>query len=73
MSGPADIGSQVRAVGVASCCCSGSGSGSGSDGLSGCSDSTLLTADSLLVLKRLQKLLHLSLSRCYHIHLAALW
>uniref|UniRef100_A0A3P9NGW8 S-phase kinase-associated protein 2 n=1 Tax=Poecilia reticulata TaxID=8081 RepID=A0A3P9NGW8_POERE len=36
------------------------------------SDSTLLTADSFLVLKRLQKLLHLSLSRCYHIHLAAL-
>uniref|UniRef100_A0A087YLU3 S-phase kinase-associated protein 2 n=1 Tax=Poecilia formosa TaxID=48698 RepID=A0A087YLU3_POEFO len=36
------------------------------------SDSTLLTADSFLVLKRLKKLLHLSLSRCYHIHLAAL-
>uniref|UniRef100_M4AH19 S-phase kinase associated protein 2 n=1 Tax=Xiphophorus maculatus TaxID=8083 RepID=M4AH19_XIPMA len=35
-------------------------------------DSTLLTADSFLVLKRLKKLLHLSLSRCYHIHLAAL-
>lgn len=36
------------------------------------SDSTLLTADCLPVLKQLKHLLHLSLSRCYHIHLAAL-
>ncbi|XP_074546684.1 S-phase kinase-associated protein 2 [Halichoeres trimaculatus] len=36
------------------------------------SDSTLLMADSLQVLKQLQDLQHLSLSRCYHIHLAAL-
>uniref|UniRef100_A0A1A7WY74 S-phase kinase-associated protein 2 n=2 Tax=Iconisemion striatum TaxID=60296 RepID=A0A1A7WY74_9TELE len=36
------------------------------------SDSTLLMADSFLVLRQLRKLLHLSLSRCYHIHLAAL-
>ena len=36
-----------------------------------CSDSTLLMADSFPVLKQLQ-LTHLSLSRCYHIHLAAL-
>ncbi|KAM4720575.1 S-phase kinase-associated protein 2 [Anableps anableps] len=36
------------------------------------SDSTLLMADSFLVLKQLEKLQHLSLSRCYHIHLAAL-
>ncbi|CAI5667893.1 unnamed protein product [Oreochromis niloticus] len=36
------------------------------------SDSTLLTADCLPVLKQLKNLLHLSLSRCYHIHLAAL-
>lgn len=37
-----------------------------------CSDSTLLMADSFSVLKQLKYLLHLSLSRCYHIHLAAL-
>ncbi|XP_070781276.1 S-phase kinase-associated protein 2 [Enoplosus armatus] len=36
------------------------------------SDSTLLTADCFPVLKQLEYLLHLSLSRCYHIHLAAL-
>ncbi|TNN36328.1 S-phase kinase-associated protein 2 [Liparis tanakae] len=36
------------------------------------SDSTLLMADSLPVLRQLKALLHLSLSRCYHIHLAAL-
>lgn len=36
------------------------------------SDSTLLMADSFLVLKQLKDLQHLSLSRCYHIHLAAL-
>ncbi|XP_070706899.1 S-phase kinase-associated protein 2 isoform X2 [Pempheris klunzingeri] len=36
------------------------------------SDSTLLMADSFSVLKQLKCLLHLSLSRCYHIHLAAL-
>nr|XP_046230678.1 S-phase kinase-associated protein 2 [Scatophagus argus] len=36
------------------------------------SDSTLLMADSFAVLKQLKHLLHLSLSRCYHIHLAAL-
>ncbi|XP_034403502.1 S-phase kinase-associated protein 2 isoform X2 [Cyclopterus lumpus] len=36
------------------------------------SDSTLLMADSLPVLRQLKDLLHLSLSRCYHIHLAAL-
>uniref|UniRef100_A0A3Q0R468 S-phase kinase-associated protein 2, E3 ubiquitin protein ligase n=1 Tax=Amphilophus citrinellus TaxID=61819 RepID=A0A3Q0R468_AMPCI len=35
-------------------------------------DSTLLMADCLPVLKQLKHLLHLSLSRCYHIHLAAL-
>lgn len=37
-----------------------------------CSDSTLLMADSFSVLKQLKHLLHLSLSRCYQIHLAAL-
>uniref|UniRef100_A0A8D3AFM0 S-phase kinase-associated protein 2 n=1 Tax=Scophthalmus maximus TaxID=52904 RepID=A0A8D3AFM0_SCOMX len=36
------------------------------------SDSTLLMADSFPVLAQLKNLLHLSLSRCYHIHLAAL-
>ncbi|XP_076614699.1 S-phase kinase-associated protein 2 [Chaetodon auriga] len=36
------------------------------------SDSTLLVADSFPVLKQLKCLQHLSLSRCYHIHLAAL-
>ncbi|XP_041816401.1 S-phase kinase-associated protein 2 isoform X2 [Chelmon rostratus] len=36
------------------------------------SDSTLLVADCFPVLKQLKYLLHLSLSRCYHIHLAAL-
>ncbi|XP_068430521.1 S-phase kinase-associated protein 2 isoform X2 [Clinocottus analis] len=36
------------------------------------SDSTLLMADSLPVLRQLKDLMHLSLSRCYHIHLAAL-
>ncbi|XP_030290557.1 S-phase kinase-associated protein 2 isoform X1 [Sparus aurata] len=36
------------------------------------SDSTLLMADSFPVLKQLKYLRHLSLSRCYHIHLAAL-
>ncbi|XP_037339948.2 S-phase kinase-associated protein 2 isoform X1 [Pungitius pungitius] len=36
------------------------------------SDSTLLMADCFPVLKPLKDLLHLSLSRCYHIHLAAL-
>ncbi|XP_054468590.1 S-phase kinase-associated protein 2 isoform X2 [Anoplopoma fimbria] len=36
------------------------------------SDSSLLMADSFPVLKQLKALLHLSLSRCYHIHLAAL-
>ncbi|XP_038589623.1 S-phase kinase-associated protein 2 [Micropterus salmoides] len=36
------------------------------------SDSTLLMADSFPVLKQLKHLRHLSLSRCYHIHLAAL-
>ncbi|XP_038136542.1 S-phase kinase-associated protein 2 [Cyprinodon tularosa] len=36
------------------------------------SDSTLLMADSFPVLKQLKNLRHLSLSRCYHIHLAAL-
>lgn len=36
------------------------------------SDSTLLMADSFPVLKQLKRLQHLSLSRCYHIHLAAL-
>ncbi|XP_018557436.1 S-phase kinase-associated protein 2 isoform X1 [Lates calcarifer] len=36
------------------------------------SDSTLLMADSFPVLAQLKYLQHLSLSRCYHIHLAAL-
>uniref|UniRef100_H3C515 S-phase kinase-associated protein 2, E3 ubiquitin protein ligase n=1 Tax=Tetraodon nigroviridis TaxID=99883 RepID=H3C515_TETNG len=36
------------------------------------SDSTLLTADCFQVLKQLRFLVHLSLSRCYQIHLAAL-
>ncbi|KAK2818771.1 hypothetical protein Q5P01_024332 [Channa striata] len=36
------------------------------------SDSTLLMADSFPVLAQLEHLRHLSLSRCYHIHLAAL-
>ncbi|XP_041825496.1 S-phase kinase-associated protein 2 [Melanotaenia boesemani] len=36
------------------------------------SDSTLLMADSLPVLRHLKHLQHLALSRCYHIHLAAL-
>lgn len=36
------------------------------------SDCTLLMADSFHVLKQLKSLKHLSLSRCYHIHLAAL-
>ncbi|XP_068190777.1 S-phase kinase-associated protein 2 [Antennarius striatus] len=36
------------------------------------SDSTLLMADCLPVLKQVKALVHLSLSRCYHIHLAAL-
>ncbi|XP_042365174.1 S-phase kinase-associated protein 2 isoform X2 [Plectropomus leopardus] len=36
------------------------------------SDSTLLMADSFPVLRQLEGLVHLSLSRCYHIHLAAL-
>uniref|UniRef100_A0A3Q1FF10 S-phase kinase-associated protein 2 n=1 Tax=Acanthochromis polyacanthus TaxID=80966 RepID=A0A3Q1FF10_9TELE len=36
------------------------------------SDSTLLMADVFPVLKQLKCLRHLSLSRCYHIHLAAL-
>ncbi|XP_061589586.1 S-phase kinase-associated protein 2 [Cololabis saira] len=36
------------------------------------SDSTLLMADSFPVLKQLKFLQHLSLSRCYHVHLAAL-
>uniref|UniRef100_A0A3Q3W0H0 F-box domain-containing protein n=1 Tax=Mola mola TaxID=94237 RepID=A0A3Q3W0H0_MOLML len=36
------------------------------------SDSTLLMADCFLILKQLKHLLHLSLSRCYQIHLAAL-
>ncbi|XP_037548455.1 S-phase kinase-associated protein 2 [Nematolebias whitei] len=36
------------------------------------SDSTLLTADVLPVLQQLKVLVHLSLSRCYHLHLAAL-
>ncbi|KAI3361674.1 hypothetical protein L3Q82_001942 [Scortum barcoo] len=36
------------------------------------SDSTLLMADSFSVLKQLKHLQHLSLSRCYHIHIAAL-
>ncbi|XP_033845684.1 S-phase kinase-associated protein 2 [Periophthalmus magnuspinnatus] len=36
------------------------------------SDSTLLMADSFPVLAQLKYLLHLSLSRCYHIHPAAL-
>ncbi|XP_028274062.1 S-phase kinase-associated protein 2 [Parambassis ranga] len=36
------------------------------------SDSTLLMADCFSVLKQLKNLQHLSLSRCYHIHLAAL-
>ncbi|XP_026195909.1 S-phase kinase-associated protein 2 [Anabas testudineus] len=36
------------------------------------SDSTLLMADSFPVLTQLENLQHLSLSRCYHIHLAAL-
>ncbi|XP_071321623.1 S-phase kinase-associated protein 2 [Trachinotus anak] len=36
------------------------------------SDSTLLMADSFPVLAQLKSLAHLSLSRCYHIHLAAL-
>ncbi|KAM9306165.1 S-phase kinase-associated protein 2 [Pholidichthys leucotaenia] len=36
------------------------------------SDSTQLMADSFAVLSQLKGLLHLSLSRCYHIHLAAL-
>ncbi|KAG7240897.1 hypothetical protein INR49_023471 [Caranx melampygus] len=36
------------------------------------SDSTLLMADSFPVLAQLKHLVHLSLSRCYHIHLAAL-
>uniref|UniRef100_A0A672IJ64 S-phase kinase-associated protein 2, E3 ubiquitin protein ligase n=1 Tax=Salarias fasciatus TaxID=181472 RepID=A0A672IJ64_SALFA len=40
---------------------------------SGCSsDCTLLTAESFPVLKQLPSLQHLSLSRCYHIHMAAL-
>lgn len=37
-----------------------------------CSDSTLLMADCFPVLKQLERLLHLSLSRCYQIHLAAI-
>lgn len=37
-----------------------------------CSDSTLLMADCFPVLKQLKHLQHLSLSRCYQIHLAAL-
>lgn len=37
-----------------------------------CSDSTLLMADCFQVLRRLKHLIHLSLSRCYQIHLAAL-
>ncbi|XP_041667113.1 S-phase kinase-associated protein 2 [Cheilinus undulatus] len=37
------------------------------------SDSTLLMADCFLVLKELKNLQHLSLSRCYHIHLATLY
>lgn len=37
-----------------------------------CSDSTLLMADCFQVLRRLKRLVHLSLSRCYQIHLAAL-
>ncbi|KAG7499431.1 S-phase kinase-associated protein 2 [Solea senegalensis] len=36
------------------------------------SDSTLIMADSFPVLAQLKHLQHLSLSRCYHIHLAAL-
>lgn len=36
------------------------------------SDSTLLTADSFTVLAQLKHLQHLSLSRCYHVHPAAL-
>ncbi|XP_054613436.1 S-phase kinase-associated protein 2 [Dunckerocampus dactyliophorus] len=36
------------------------------------SDSTQLMADCFPVLSELQHLLHLSLSRCYHIHIAAL-
>ncbi|XP_029940185.1 S-phase kinase-associated protein 2 isoform X2 [Salarias fasciatus] len=36
------------------------------------SDCTLLTAESFPVLKQLPSLQHLSLSRCYHIHMAAL-
>lgn len=36
------------------------------------SDSTLLMADCFPVLKQLKHLLHLSLSRCYQIHLAAI-
>ncbi|XP_008322727.3 S-phase kinase-associated protein 2 [Cynoglossus semilaevis] len=36
------------------------------------SDSTLLMADSFPVLAQLKHLQHLSLSRCYHIHVAAL-
>ncbi|XP_056259720.1 S-phase kinase-associated protein 2 [Seriola aureovittata] len=36
------------------------------------SDSTQLMADSFPVFAQLKNLLHLSLSRCYHIHLAAL-
>ncbi|KAF1377182.1 hypothetical protein PFLUV_G00197950 [Perca fluviatilis] len=36
------------------------------------SDSTLLMADCFPVLKQLEALVHLSLSRCYHIHVAAL-
>lgn len=37
-----------------------------------CSDSTLLMADCFQVLRQLGRLVHLSLSRCYQIHLAAL-
>lgn len=37
-----------------------------------CSDCTLLMADCFPVLKQLKHLLHLSLSRCYQIHLAAI-
>ncbi|XP_034021685.1 S-phase kinase-associated protein 2-like [Thalassophryne amazonica] len=36
-----------------------------------CSDSVLLMADCFTVLAQLKHLLHLSLSRCYHIHAAA--
>lgn len=37
-----------------------------------CSDSTLLMADCFPALRQLKQLLHLSLSRCYQIHLAAI-